>query len=1211
MPIWPNQRNEKNPIFTEGPGDEFSHGKAEPIFGKQVMSDISRIEQIFLHAVSLADPAGRGAYLDSQCGSDADLRRRVDALLAAQPQAQGFLEPVTVDRTSEYQPKPEAQAIGTVIADRYTLTEVIGEGGMGTVWRAKQTDPVKRFVAIKLIKPGMDSRQVLARFEAERQALAMMDHPNIAKILDGGIHDNRPFFVMELVKGTPITEFCDARKLTTQQRLELFLPVCLAIQHAHQKGIIHRDIKPSNVLIALYDDRPVPKVIDFGVAKATGGAITQQTIDTGFGGVVGTPQYMSPEQATFNNLDIDTRSDVYSLGTLLYELLAGSPPFARPELEKRGLLEILRVVREEEPPRPSMKLSSAEARASISANRGSEPAKLSELMRGEIDWIVMKALEKDRSRRYETANGLAADVRRYLNGDAVEACPPTVGYRLRKAYRRNKTRVLTAGVISVAVLAGASTVAWQIVERKRGQAVLLRQQEAQIERSEQSATQLLERAESSLKRNQIQEAVSWIRQAEVQLAEFDDANLRERLAVAKHGLETVQRLDNAFAWRWNVAKGQVKLLPTKSKELYPAALKAHGLAVGQEPAEATVQAIRRSTIADALWVALYQWYFLEPTATGLRAVLDADDPDPLRTEIRAAVAAGHSEQIYKLTQQLEPVALNAAFAAALGMALPIEDSPRLLKAVWRRQPDSFPLAMTIAARHTEMDILSGSPVEAVGWCRLAVALRPDNAFARHCLGVALSEDGDIEGGLAEMEEAMRLAPRFQRAASLYIYSVTPSWRDRPQAARDRAFALCQQLLRINPDHQVAHAGLIELYWDRKNWREMATHYRKLFDLSIRPADQITEEYSCPEETLVMISLMGLGVEKMLKRLVGMGDLDVVFDLCIQCNAKHWGYNPERMTYWKENGGERCELLFHGVRAGVVWAAAKGQKPIPTAQREVIRRQAREWLEFLVAGGNEYLQAEAAKSWAHIHKTMNDWLAEPALASVREEAKLAELPAEERNAWQALWASVQSLRARTSAEHAPKFYRDAIDKTPDDVQLREGLVSVLHDLNQEADAVVELKILADLYRQLIAKNAKDVSVGSLAGVLWELGQRDEARKIYREKIASSKNSDDLNHFAMQMARWLAAKDRDGDLAVAAALRACELTGYKKANVIDTLATAYAEKGDFAAAVNWQIKAIAICNVESDRKQLEANLKVFQAGKSLPSDKKPARRSWTTP
>ena len=285
-----------------------------------------------------------------------------------------------------------------VIAGKYTLVEPIGEGGMGAVWRARQTEPVRRYVAVKLIKAGMDSRQVVARFEAERQALALMDHPNIARVFDGGTTaSGRPFFVMELVKGVLITQFCDERRMTPRQRLELFVPVCQAIQHAHQKGIIHRDIKPGNVLVALYDDRPVPKVIDFGVAKATGPAADRAThIETAFGGVVGTPQYMSPEQATLNNIDIDTRSDVYALGVLLYELLTGSTPFSRQELERKGVLEILRVVREEEPPRPSTKLSTADALPSLSANRSTEPRALTGLLRSELDWVVMKSAGEDR-----------------------------------------------------------------------------------------------------------------------------------------------------------------------------------------------------------------------------------------------------------------------------------------------------------------------------------------------------------------------------------------------------------------------------------------------------------------------------------------------------------------------------------------------------------------------------------------------------------------------------------------------------------------------------------------------------------------------------------------------------------------------------------------------------------------------------------------------
>jgi eukaryotic-like serine/threonine-protein kinase len=460
----------------------------------------TQLMTVFSEALERTDPAARASYLDGACRGNPELRHHVEELLAAHAGAGRFLEPAAAgaagpalvgtaseteaasaerpdmatdvsgadgSTTDAASARPAAESARAVIAAKYTLAEPIGEGGMGSVWRARQTEPVKRYVAVKLIKAGMDSKQVLARFEAERQALALMDHPNIARVLDGGLHEGRPFFVMELVKGVPITEYCDARRLTPRQRLELFVPVCQAIQHAHQKGVIHRDIKPSNVLIALYDDKPVPKVIDFGVAKATGATLTERTIDTGFGGVVGTPQYMSPEQATLNNLDIDTRSDVYALGVLLYELLTGSTPFSRKELEKKGLLEILRVVREDEPPRPSTKLSAAEALPTLSANRGTEPRALTGLLRSELDWLVMKALEKDRSRRYEAAMAFAADVRRYLDGEAVQAHPPSAGYRLRKFARRHRGRVMAAAAVLLALVVGMAGMTAGLVRATR------------------------------------------------------------------------------------------------------------------------------------------------------------------------------------------------------------------------------------------------------------------------------------------------------------------------------------------------------------------------------------------------------------------------------------------------------------------------------------------------------------------------------------------------------------------------------------------------------------------------------------------------------------------------------------------------------------------------------------------------------------------------
>jgi eukaryotic-like serine/threonine-protein kinase len=362
---------------------------------------------------------------------------------------------------------------GTIIAGRYKLLEEIGQGGMGTVWAAEQTTPVRRKVALKLVKAGMDSRSVLARFEAERQALALMDHPNIAKVLDGGLTESgRPYFVMEYVKGVPITEYCDATRLSVEERLDLFVQVCSALQHAHQKGVIHRDLKPSNILVAPYDDKPVPKVIDFGLAKAMHQSLTEKTLYTAHEMVLGTPLYMSPEQAQLNNLDIDTRSDIYSLGVLLYELLTGTTPLERQRFKEAAWDEIRRVIREEEPQRPSIRLSTTDTLPSLAVFRHTEPEKLKKLVRGELDWIVMKALEKDRTRRYETASGLARDIKRYLDDEVVEARPPSPGYRFGKFMRRHRAQVIAASLMTLALVAGIAGTTWGLIREARANARL-------------------------------------------------------------------------------------------------------------------------------------------------------------------------------------------------------------------------------------------------------------------------------------------------------------------------------------------------------------------------------------------------------------------------------------------------------------------------------------------------------------------------------------------------------------------------------------------------------------------------------------------------------------------------------------------------------------------------------------------------------------------
>ena len=382
-------------------------------------------------------------------------------------QAGSFLNAPLFDSAATIDP-PALELPGTQIGP-YKLLEQIGEGGMGVVYHASQREPVRRTVALKIIKPGMDSREVVARFEAERQALAMMDHPNIAKVFDGGVTDaGRPYFAMELVKGKPITEYCDREQLSTRERLALFVAVCHGVQHAHQKGIIHRDLKPSNLLVKVYDVRPVPKIIDFGIAKAMGQQLTEQSLHTAFDQMVGTPLYMSPEQAGQSGVDVDTRSDIYSLGVLLYELLTGSTPFEKDTLRTAGVDEMRRIIREVEPPRPSARVSTLQAAdlSTISERRHIEPRKLSQQLRGELDWIVMKAMDKDRDRRYATANDLAADVERYLHDEPVQACPPSAAYRFTKFARRNRAALVTSGLVALALIAGTGSASGRRSERR-------------------------------------------------------------------------------------------------------------------------------------------------------------------------------------------------------------------------------------------------------------------------------------------------------------------------------------------------------------------------------------------------------------------------------------------------------------------------------------------------------------------------------------------------------------------------------------------------------------------------------------------------------------------------------------------------------------------------------------------------------------------------
>ena len=461
-----------------------------------------RREEAIFDAVLALAAEQRAAYLNQACGADTQLRRRVDLLLRSHDHAGEFLDPALragTNRTLVVNPTAPSEKPGDIIG-HYKIREKLGEGGCGVVYVAEQTEPVRRRVALKVIKLGMDTRSVIARFEAERQALAMMDHPNIARVLDAGATETgRPYFVMELVRGIKITDYCDQNHLNTSPRLELFVQVCHAVQHAHQKGIIHRDIKPSNILVTLHDGVPVPKVIDFGIAKATEGRLSDLTVYTELRQFIGTPAYMSPEQAEMSGLDIDTRSDIYSLGVLLYELLTGRTPFDAQELIQSGLDQMRRTIREKEPMRPSTRLSTMldADLTDVAKRQSAEPPKLVHFIRGDLDWIVMKALEKDRTRRFESASGLALDVHRFLKNEPIEARPPSGLYRFQKWVRRNKTAFAAAAAVVAALVLGLGLSLYLFIQERHA----LRSERAALQRAvaaERRQAELREQAEKGL-----------------------------------------------------------------------------------------------------------------------------------------------------------------------------------------------------------------------------------------------------------------------------------------------------------------------------------------------------------------------------------------------------------------------------------------------------------------------------------------------------------------------------------------------------------------------------------------------------------------------------------------------------------------------------------------------------------------------------------------
>jgi len=588
--------------------------------------DFKRLEQVLAEAAARADPTERAAYLAQACGEDRELRAEAERLLAANQQAGDFLEtPVkpapseiahagATDTQAPLEPGFSTEGPGARIG-RYKLLQEIGEGAFGVVYMAEQLEPVQRQVALKIIKAGMDTREVVARFEAERQALALMDHPNIAQVFDGGVTETgRPYFVMELVRGIAITDFCDQRNLATAERLQLFIQVCHAVQHAHQKGIIHRDLKPSNILVTLIDGKPVPKVIDFGVAKALGRKLTDKTLFTGFLHMVGTPAYMSPEQADLSGVDIDTRSDIYALGVLLYELLTGVTPFDAEALRNAALDEIRRLIRETEPPKPSTRISRLDEakRTTVAKQRQAEPAALSRLVRGDLDWIVMKCLEKERGRRYETANALAQDVEHHLNLEPVSAAAPSTLYRAGKFVHRHKTGLAMATALVLLLAAGAAVSAWQAVRATRAerlQSQLRQRAEAEQERANTHARQATK--EKEVARFNLYVAQIGLVQQELANGQFGLGLSLLEGQRPKEGEEDLRGFEWYYLWR-QCHRGLLATLRGSGQHAQALAFSPSGTALVSADSDGTIRSCRLSGAMEQ--------EFLGKVRTGMRCI---------------------------------------------------------------------------------------------------------------------------------------------------------------------------------------------------------------------------------------------------------------------------------------------------------------------------------------------------------------------------------------------------------------------------------------------------------------------------------------------------------------------------------------------------------------------------------------------------------------
>lgn len=769
--------------------------------------------EIFEQALEKPEGPEREQFLAESCGDDVELRRRVDALLLAHENPESFLddpaERVIGGETGETI-LVEVERAGKTIGP-YRLLQQIGEGGMGIVFLAEQTEPVKRRVALKIIKPGIDTREVIARFEAERQALAMMDHPNIAKVLDAATTEHgRPYFVMELVNGLPMTEYCDQHNLSTRDRLKLFSAVCRAVQHAHQKGIIHRDLKPGNILVADYDSEAVPKVIDFGVAKATSQQLTQKTLFTQLGQIVGTLEYMSPEQAKRNQLDVDTRSDIYSLGVVLYELLTGETPLDKQSLRSAAFDEILRLIREAEPPLPSLKLSDSKEIDAVAAHRCVEPGRLRALIRGDLDWIVLKTLQKDRAERYATAQELADDVLRHLGDLPIHAGPPRVTTRVRKFLRRNSWQSLvTISVVTLVVAAG-----WAFSESRRATQEQIIARSGRTSAAIEATSLVLGQAINSTVGDMsewkaVDASVQRIHDLLADGQVLDEVKVRaESLMATAEAARTerdiAERLENVLI---TSASHPDKQSWRKMESQLATILADNGIDLANDDPMEVARKIRehrfavRFTDVLELWIGTKAYIggpdgsqdALEPWA---EAIYAADD-DPLRTGIRKLIYAARPvsrEEVDDLTKGIDLTKVSARtlswLSSVYGMAGMTEEANQLIRDALRRHPTDVMLNFDFGYGLAHQRRWH----EAIRMYSRAIALRPDAAGIWRMMGIALEKVEEPKNALDAYERACELendhGPTWGNLGNLLLL----------QKRTDEALTAGRRAIELMPDH---------------------------------------------------------------------------------------------------------------------------------------------------------------------------------------------------------------------------------------------------------------------------------------------------------------------------------------------------------------------------------------------------------------------------